>query len=192
MAQQLQGMRVAFIVANEGVEQVELTEPWKAVADAGAQPELVAPKTGTVQAMQHLDKGDTFEATRAASEVSAAEYDALVMPGGVANPDFLRMDADAVGFVRDMFQSGKPVAIICHGPWTAVEAGVLRGRRVTSWPSLRTDIVNAGGEWVDEQLVIDDNGPNVVVTSRKPDDLPAFCPAVVEQFARAASRTGAR
>ncbi len=192
MAQELQGVRVAFIVANEGVEQVELEQPWQAVLDAGGQPELIAPQAGTVQAMNHLDKGGTFRATRTTAEADVSDYDAVMLPGGVANPDNLRMNADAVRLVRDFFEAGKPAAVICHGPWTLVEADVVRGRRLTSWPSVRTDIRNAGGEWVDEQEVTDTNGPNTLVTSRKPDDLPAFNAAMVRAFAHASNRSGAR
>ncbi|HSI80890.1 MAG TPA: type 1 glutamine amidotransferase domain-containing protein [Solirubrobacterales bacterium] len=179
MADQLHGKTVAFLVANEGVEQVELTRPWKAVEDAGGKPELVAPEAGGVQAFNHLDKGDTFEATRAVAEADASEYDGLVLPGGVANPDFLRTVPEAVGFARSFFEAGKPVAVICHGPWTLVEAGVVDGRTLTSWPSLETDIRNAGGNWVDEEVCVD----NGLVSSRKPDDLDAFCAKLVEEIA---------
>jgi protease I len=178
----LQGQRIAFVVANEGVEQVELTEPWRAVKEAGAEPELVAPKRGQVQAMNHLDKADRFEATRTTADASPDRYDALVLPGGVANPDRLRTDTAAVTFVRSMFERGKPAAVICHGPWTLVEADLVRGRTLTSWPSVRTDINNAGGIWVDQEVVTCDDGPNVLVTSRKPADLPAFCERVVDVF----------
>ena len=176
---QLDGKKIAFLVANEGVEQVELTEPWKAVKDAGAQPELIALKEGKVQAFNHLDKGDTFDVDRVVSDADASDYDGLVLPGGVANPDFLRMDDRAVAFARAFFEQGKPVGVICHGPWTLVEADVVRGRKLASWPSLKTDIRNAGGEWVDEQVVVDDG----LVSSRKPDDLPAFNAKIVEEFA---------
>ena len=177
MANELQGMRIAFI-ATDGVEQVELTEPWKAVEQAGGSPELISLEDGEVQAFNHLDKGDTFPVDRTVGEADAGDYDGLVLPGGVANPDFLRMDDDAVAFIRGFFEQGKPVAVICHGPWTLVEADVLRGRRITSWPSLQTDIRNAGGEWVDEEVVVDEG----LVSSRKPDDLPAFCAKLVEEF----------
>jgi len=180
----LQGQRIAFVVANEGVEQVELSEPWKAVQEAGGEPELIAPKTGKVQAMHHLDHGDAFEATTATADASPDRFDAVVLPGGVANPDQLRTDQAAVSFVRSMFERGKPAAVICHGPWTLVEADLVRGRTLTSWPSLRTDIRNAGGTWVDEEVVTCEGGPNVLVTSRKPDDLPAFCRQAVEVFSR--------
>ena len=176
---ELDGKRIAFLVANEGVEQVELTEPWKAVEQAGAQPELVSLKEGKVQAFNHLDKGDKFDVDRTVADADESDYDALVLPGGVANPDFLRMDERAVRFARAFFESGKPVGVICHGPWTLVEAGVVRERTITSWPSLRTDIRNAGGNWVDEEVVVD----NGLVSSRRPDDLPAFCSKIVEEFA---------
>jgi deglycase len=178
MADELQGKRIAFVVAPEGVEQVELTEPWKAVEQAGGDPDLVSTGKGKVQAFNHLDKADTFPVDRTVREAESDEYDALVLPGGVANPDFLRMDEDAVAFIRGFFEQAKPVAVICHGPWTLVEADVLRGRTITSWPSLQTDIRNAGGTWVDEQVVVDQG----LVSSRKPDDLPAFCAKLVEEF----------
>jgi protease I len=185
MANELKGKRIAFLVANEGIEQVELTEPWRAVKEAGGTPELVAPKPGRAQAMNHLDQADTFEVDRTVDSASADDYDGLVLPGGVANPDFLRTVKPAVAFARAFFDAGKPVAAICHGPWTLVEADVVRGRTLTSWPSLQTDIRNAGGQWVDEELHRDGD----LITSRKPDDLPAFCAAIVEVFSR--SRTGA-
>jgi protease I len=162
--------RVAFLVAPEGVEQVELTEPWKAVQDAGATPVLLSTKGGSVQAFNHLDRGDTFDVDVTVSSAEVADYVALVLPGGVANPDALRTDEKAVDFVRRFVQSGRPVAAICHAPWTLVEADVVRGRTLTSWPSLRTDLRNAGATWEDREVVIDDN----LITSRKPDDLPAF------------------
>jgi deglycase len=179
MAEKLQGKKIAFLIANEGVEQVELTEPWKAIEQAGGEPELIAPKSGKAQAFNHLDKGDTFDVDRTVDQTSPSEYDALVLPGGVANPDILRMHENAVAFVRSFFEDGKPVGVICHGPWTIVEADVVRGRTLTSWPSLKTDIRNAGGTWVDEQVHVEDG----LVTSRKPDDLPAFCSKIVEEFA---------
>ena len=175
----LSGKTVAFLAANEGVEQIELTSPWQAVEQAGGRPVLLAPQAGKIQAFNHLDKADTFEA-QAVTGASVGDYDELVLPGGVANPDQLRMDSDAVSFIREFAQSGKPVAVICHGPWTLVEADCVRGRRLTSWPSLQTDIRNAGGEWVDEGVVIDRNGPGPLITSRKPSDLDAFCEAVVD------------
>jgi deglycase len=177
MAGKLDGKRIAFLVANEGVEQVELTEPWKAVESEGATPELVSLQSGKVQGFNHLDKGDTFDVDREVSDAKADDYDALVLPGGVANPDFLRADRDAVAFTKAFFEQAKPVAAICHGPWTLVEADVVRGRTLTSWPSIQTDIRNAGGSWVDEEVHVDQG----LVTSRKPDDLPAFCAKLVEE-----------
>jgi len=182
----LQGRRVAFIVANEGVEQVELTTPWDTVKNEGGQPVLVAPNPGEVQAMNHLDKGDTFPVDKTVEEVSVDDFDALVLPGGVANPDRLRMDQAAVALVREFLDRGLPAAVICHGPWTVVEADRVRGRVLTSWPSLQTDIRNAGGTWVDEEVHVDDRGRGVLVTSRKPDDLPAFTAKLVDAFAEGA------
>jgi protease I len=179
MSDELHGKRIAFLMANEGVEQVELTEPLKAVRDAGADVDLIAPADEPIQGFDHLDKADTFDPDRTVAEADAAGYDGLVLPGGVANPDQLRTKADAVRLVREFFEAEKPVGVICHGPWTLVEADVVRGRTLTSWPSLQTDIRNAGGEWVDEEVHVDDN----LVTSRKPDDLPAFSSKVVEAFA---------
>jgi deglycase len=179
MADKLQDKRIAFLVAPEGTEQVELTEPWEAVSSEGATPELVSTESGEVQAFNHLDKGDTFTVDHTVEDVTPADYDGLVLPGGVANPDFLRMDENAVAFVRGFFEQGKPVGVICHGPWTLVEADVLKNRKITSWPSLRTDIRNAGGNWVDEEVVVDEG----LVSSRNPDDLPAFCAKIVEEFA---------
>ena len=182
MAGELSGLRVAFLTANEGVEQVELTTPWQAVTDAGGTPELLAPQKGQVQAFNHLDKGDTFPAQHAIKDVSPADYHAVVLPGGVANPDQLRMVPAAVNFLREAVQSGKPVAVICHGPWTLVEADVVRGRTLTSWPSLQTDIRNAGGTWTDTEVQVCHSGPNVLVSSRNPGDLPAFCAELVSVF----------
>ncbi|WP_046317672.1 type 1 glutamine amidotransferase domain-containing protein [Mycobacterium sp. UM_Kg1] len=183
MSRPLEGRRIAFLVAPEGAEQVELTEPWRAVTEAGGRAVLVSTDAGPVQAFNHLDRGDKFPVDRQVNDVSADDFDALVLPGGVANPDQLRMQERAVAFIREFFDAGKPVAVICHGPWTLVEAGVVRGRQLTSWPSLRTDIVNAGGQWVDREVVRCEGGPSVLVSSRKPDDLPAFCSALVEEFA---------
>jgi deglycase len=179
MAEELQGKKIAFAVANEGVEQVELTRPWDAVRDAGGETELIAPEGGTVQAFNHLDKGDRFDVDRTFDDADPADYDGLVLPGGVANPDQLRTIPEAVSFIRAFFEAGKPVGVICHGPWTLVEADVLKGRTITSWPSLQTDIRNAGGNWVEEELHVDAG----LVSSRKPDDLDAFCPKIVEEFA---------
>jgi protease I len=178
MANELQGKKVAFI-ATEGVEQVELTEPWKAVEQAGAQPELISIEDGDVQAWNHFDKGDTFKVDRTIEEAQPDEYDALVLPGGVANPDQLRADENVVSFIRTFAQSGKPIGVICHGPWTLIEAGVVEGRKLTSWPTLQTDLRNAGADWVDEEVVVDQG----LVSSRKPDDLPAFNAKIVEEFA---------
>ena len=182
MSDEIQGKRVAFLVANEGIEQVELTEPWKAVESAGGKPELIAPEEGEAQAFNHLDKADTFPVDREVSAADPGDYDALVLPGGVANPDTLRTIPDAVDFARSFFEAGKPVAAICHAPWTLVEAGVVEGRTLTSWPSLQTDIRNAGGEWVDEEVHVDSG----FVTSRKPDDLEAFCSKLIEEIAEGA------
>jgi protease I len=178
MANELQGKRVAFLFTT-GVEQVELTEPLEAVRKAGADAELISLQKGEIEMWQHFDKGDKIEVDQAVADVDASDYDALVLPGGVANPDQLRVDADAVKFVRAFFEQDKPVGVICHGPWMLAEADVARGRTVTSWPSLRTDLRNAGAEWVDREVVVD----NGLVTSRKPDDLPAFCAKIVEEFA---------
>ncbi|MCX5215883.1 type 1 glutamine amidotransferase [Kitasatospora sp. NBC_00240] len=180
----LQGKTIAFLVAPEGVEQAELTEPWQAVREAGGTPRLVSTQSGRVQAFNHLDRGDTFHVDEVVGELMAGEHDALVLPGGVANPDALRMDPAAVDFVRSFFDAGKPVAAICHAPWTLIEAGVVRGRTLTSWPSLRSDLVNAGAQWVDQQVHLCTDGPNTLITSRKPDDLPAFGDALVTAFAK--------
>ncbi|HUN37775.1 MAG TPA: type 1 glutamine amidotransferase domain-containing protein [Trebonia sp.] len=182
MANELSGLRVAFLTSNEGVEQVELTTPWQAVMDAGGTPELIAPKGGKVQAFNHLDKGDTFTVHRTIQDTDHREYDALVVPGGVANGDSLRMSSAAVSFVQRFFEAGKPAAVICHGPWVLVEADLVRGRTLTSWPSLRTDIRNAGGNWVDAEVQVCTVGPNTLVSSRKPADLPAFCAAFTKEF----------
>jgi len=179
MAASLQGKKVAFLMANEGVEQIELVEPLQAVREAGAEAELLAPEAGEIQAFNHLDKGDTFSADRPVGDADADEYDALVLPGGVANPDNLRTKPEALEFVRGFFEAGKPVGVICHGPWTLLEAGVLEGRTLTSWPSLQTDLRNAGAEWVDEEVHVDQG----LVSSRKPDDLEGFKAKIVEEFA---------
>ncbi|MFL5938163.1 MAG: type 1 glutamine amidotransferase domain-containing protein [Gaiellaceae bacterium] len=175
--QKLQGKKIAFI-ATDMVEEVELTKPWEAVKEAGGQPELISMETGEIQAFNHYDKSNTYKVDKDFSSARVGDYDGLVIPGGVGNPDTLRADDDAVEFVRSFFEAGKPVAVICHGPWMLVEADVVRGRKVTSWPSLETDIRNAGGNWVDEEVVVDQG----LVTSRKPDDLPAFCKKMVEEF----------
>ncbi|NSL42911.1 type 1 glutamine amidotransferase domain-containing protein [Streptomyces sp. 8P21H-1] len=175
-------MRIAFLMAPEGVEQIELTDPWHAVVDAGGEPVLVSTEPGQIQAFNHLDKADVFPVQQVVGEASADSFDGLVLPGGVANPDALRMNGEAVSFVRDFFEQGRPVAAICHAPWTLIEADVVRGRTLTSWPSLRTDITNAGGTWVDEQVSVCDAQPATLITSRKPDDLKAFCEAFVPEF----------
>ena len=184
MSATLNGKTIAFLVAPEGVEQVELTEPWKAIEEAGGTPELVSTEVGKIQAFNHLTPADTFEADKAADSVSASDYAALVLPGGVANPDNLRMNDAAVAFVKSFFDAGKPVAVICHGPWTLIEADVVSGRTMTSWPSIKTDLRNAGALWVDDEVVECSRGPNTLVSSRKPDDLPAFCNTMVGAFGK--------
>jgi protease I len=179
MAAELKGKRIAFLMWNEGVEQIELTEPRKAVEEAGAEVDLIAPKPDQIQGVNHLDKADTFDVDKTISEAKASDYDGVVLPGGVANPDKLRMDKDAVRFLREFFAAGKPVGAICHAPWMLVEADVVDGRKVTSYPSLQTDIRNAGGNWVDEEVVVDSG----LVTSRRPADIPAFNSKIVEEFA---------
>ena len=185
MADELAGQRVAFLASNEGMEQVEFTAPWQAVTDAGGIPQLLSPKPRTARAFNHLDKGDTYPVDAAIADADPSGYDALVLPGGVANPDQLRTVPEAVEFVQAMFRAGKPAAVICHGPWTLVEADLVRGRRLTSWASLQTDIRNAGGDWVDAEVQRCTSGPNMLITSRKPDDLKVFCREFVAQFARA-------
>jgi protease I len=182
MANELEGQKIAFLVANEGVEQVELTTPWQAVIDAGGTPELLAPEKRDVQAFNHLDKGDVFPADGAVGEANFRDYAGLVLPGGVANPDQLRTIPAAVEFVQSMFEAGKPAAVICHGPWTLVEGDLVEGRTLTSWPSLQTDIRNAGGNWVDQEVHVCPDGPNLLVTSRQPDDLPSVCTEMVRAF----------
>lgn len=183
MPNSLQGRKVA-ILAADGVEKVELEQPRAALSDEGAQVQLLSLKAGEIEARNHdLEPAGTFDVDRAVSDAAVDEFDALVLPGGTVNPDKLRLDDGAVSFVRDFVNSGKPVAAICHGPWTLVEAGVVAGRKLTSYPSIRTDIRNAGGKVVDEEVVVDGN----LVTSRSPDDLPAFCSAIVEQLAHAAA-----
>lgn len=178
MSEELNGKKIAFLTANEGVEEVELTEPRKAVEGAGAATDLLAPEAGEVQAFNHLDKAESYAVDKVVGDASADDYDGLVLPGGVANPDNLRTHPEAVSFVRDFFAAGKPVGVICHGPWTLIEAGVVDGRKLTSWPSLQTDLRNAGADWVDEEVVVD----NGLVTSRKPDDLEAFNAKIIEEF----------
>jgi protease I len=183
MSDELSGRSIVFLVANEGVEQVELTRPWEAVKEAGGRPVLAAPTNDDVQAFNHLDKGDSFHVDVLTRDLRVEDFDGVVLPGGVANPDQLRLDEPAVQYLQALFDAGKPAAVICHGPWTLVEAGLVGERTLTSWPSLRTDIRNAGGTWVDKEVVTCTNGPNSLVTSRKPDDLDAFCSAMCQVFA---------
>jgi protease I len=179
MADELTGKRIAFL-ATDMVEQAELTGPWEALQGAGAQLELISVKDGEIQGFNHYDKADTFKVDRTVQQADAANYDGLVLPGGVGNPDTLRMDQNAVQFVRDFFTQGKPVGAICHAPWMLIEAGVARGRTLTSWPSLTTDLENAGATRVEREVVVDDG----LVTSRKPDDIPAFNEKLIEEFAK--------
>src|SRR4051794_32106937 len=179
MSSELQGKKIAILTANEGVEQVEYEKPRQALEDAGATVELLAPEKDDVQMFNHLDKADTFPADKAVGDASAEDYDGLMLPGGVANPDNLRSHEEAVAFVQAFVNAGKPIAAICHGAWTLVEADAVKGRTLTSWPSIQTDIRNAGGTWKDEEVVVDQG----LVTSRKPDDLPAFNAKMIEEFA---------
>ncbi len=178
MTDELKGMRVAILVAN-GFEQVEMTKPKQALEEAGATTEIISPAKGEVQGWNHQDKGDNFQIDADLNSAQAENYDALLLPGGVMNPDQLRTFPQAVRFVKKFFQSGKPVAAICHGPWLLAEAGVIQGRRLTSWPSIKTDLINAGAHWSDEQVVVDDG----LITSRKPDDIPAFNQLMIQEFA---------
>lgn len=176
----LAGKRIA-VLATDGFEQVELTQPVEALKSAGAKVEIVSPKDGEIQGFKHHDKGDKFPVDRSLSEANPGEYDGLVLPGGVINPDALRLEEEAIAFIQGFTDASKPVAAICHGPWTLINAGAVNGRRMTSWPSLRADLENAGAEWVDEEVVVD----NGLVTSRNPDDLPAFCARMIEAFGEA-------
>jgi protease I len=186
MSTSLKGQRIAFLVANSGVEQVELTRPWQAVEEAGGQPVLIAAEKDTVQAVNHdTELADTFDPAYAVADADPADYTGLVLPGGVGNPDKLRLVPAAVSFVRSFAEAGKPIAAICHGPWTLVEAGVVKGKTLTSWPSLQTDIRNAGGEWRDEQVFRCPMQGFTLITSRKPDDLDAFSTALVEELSPA-------
>jgi protease I len=181
MADELNGKKIA-IIATEGVEEVELTEPRDAVTEAGGQTELLSIEDDQVQSMNHADKSETYTADKLVEDASIDDYDGVILPGGVLNPDNLRQDESVISFLQDFFKTGKPVGVICHGPWTLVEADLVKGRKLTSWPSLQTDIRNAGGEWVDEEVVVDEG----LVSSRNPDDLPAFCAKIVEEFAEGA------
>jgi deglycase len=183
MSEQLAGVRVAFVVANEGIEQVELTEPWRAVMEAGGRPALIAPQSGVAQAMHHLDLADSFPVDRITESARADDYDAVVLPGGIANPDLLRQDAPAVDFLMWMFEKGKPVAAVCHGPRTLIDGDLVWGRTVTSEPSMQTDLRNAGATWVDKAVTVCRDGINVLVTGRRPTDLGAFCHAMTGVFA---------
>lgn len=178
MAASLTGKTIA-VVATDGFEQVELTKPVDALREAGAEVVIVSPKSGEIQGFNHHDKGDTVAVDRSISAVRAGDFDGLLLPGGVISPDALRLEKDAIAFIRGFVEAGKPIAAICHGPWTLINAGGADGRRMTSWPSLQADLVNAGADWVDQAVVVDRG----LVTSRKPDDLPAFCEQMIEAFA---------
>lgn len=180
--EELKGRRIAVLVANEGVERVELTQPVAAIEAAGGEAVIVAPEAGDVQTFDHLDKAETVQATVASAEATLDGFDGIVLPGGVANPDQLRTDEAAVALLRDAADQGMPIAVICHGPWTLIEADAVDGRTITSWPSLRTDLTNAGATWVDEELVVCDHGAGPLISSRNPGDLDAFCAAVVEHM----------
>jgi protease I len=191
MVHELDGRRVACLVANEGVERIELTEPQSALRAAGAEVVVLAPEPGEVQTFDHLDHAGAIAVDQPVAKASVDDFDALLLPGGVANPDQLRTKSEAVEFARQFFDAGKPVAAICHAPWTLVEADAVGGRQITSWPSLQTDIRNAGGEWIDAPVVVCERGPNVLVSSRKPDDLPQFCQATIDAIAKG-PRSGGR
>jgi len=178
MANKLKGKKIA-ILATDGFEQVELTNPKMVFEESGATTEVISPKSGEIKGWNFKEWGDSVQVNKTLDEARAADYDALVLPGGVINPDHLRMEPKAVSFVKEFVKSGKPVAAICHGPWTLIEAGVVKGKKMTSWPSVKTDLKNAGADWVDEQVVVDGN----FITSRKPDDIPAFSQKIIEMVA---------
>jgi protease I len=179
----INGKTVAFLVSKEGIEQAELTEPWQAVEKAGGRPRLISVESGTVQAFNHMDPADTFDVDETTREADPSQFAALVLPGGVANGDLLRWQRPAQTFVRGFLETGRPVAVICHGGWILIEVDAVDGRRITSWPSLATDFRNSGAEWIDQQLVVDTNGSFPLISSRNPDDLPAFCEELVKQLA---------
>ena len=179
MAGELSGKKIAFLVAQEGIEEVELTKPREAVEEAGAETDLIAPDSGEVQSFNHLDKSNTYPVDKSLDEADPSDYDGVVLPGGVANPDQLRTEERALRFLQQIASAGKPIGVICHGPWTLLDAELVSGRTITSWPSLKTDLRNAGANWVDEEVVVDSG----LVSSRKPDDLPTFCAKIVEEFA---------
>jgi protease I len=185
MGSALQSAKVAVLAAAEGAEQSELQRPWQAVIEQGGEPVLISPARDKIQMFEHLDRGETQAVDVQVTDARTQDYVGLVLPGGVANPDQLRTIRSAVAFVRSFFEAGKPVAAICHAPWMLVEADVVRGRTLTSWPSLQTDLRNAGATWVDEEIVVCTNGPNTLVTSRKPDDLPVFCANLIRAFSAA-------
>lgn len=187
MAKDLSNLKVAILVAD-GFEQQEMTEPRKALDDAGATTQIVSPNDGEVQGWKHFDHADKFPVDVPLNHANADDFDALLLPGGVANPDQLRMKPEAVQFVKSFFDAGKPVAVICHGPWTLIEAGVVEGKTITSWPSVRTDLINAGAKWVDEEVVVD----NGLVSSRNPGDIPAFNQKMLEEFAEGTHTRGQR
>lgn len=182
MSNELSGTKIAFVVANEGIEQIELTAPWEKVKEAGGTPVLIATEPGSAQAYHHLDKGESFPVDVTTHDAQARDYAGVVLPGGVMNPDQLRLDKDAQRFLQEFAASGKPIAAICHGPWTLVDAGLVEGRNLTSWPSLQSDLENAGGRWENTEVVVDRDEKSVLITSRNPDDLPAFCTTIVHEF----------
>ena len=192
MTDELRNVRVAFLVANEGIEQSQLLQPWQAVLNAGGQPELVAPTPGMVGTVRHMERAGRFPVDRILERVSSTEFDAAVLPGGMANTDRLRRESDAVEFLIDLTEAGKPIAALCHAPWTLIEGDLVCGRTLTSWPSLKTDLRNGGATWVDQDVVVCAEGPNTLVTSRQPDDLGAFCREMTAVFAQTRQLSNAR